>query len=154
MFQLDPERPAAKVLWPDTSGAPTKRLLSNTSTPMLRDDHVYSAKSSGELVCLDADTGSLVWKGNIVTGLRSGSSIHLASCGDDVFLFTDRGDLIRARLAPAGYRELSHAHLLNPTTPFGGHKFAWAAPSYANGRVFARSDEELVCADLRMAKDQ
>lgn len=148
MFRLDPDKPDAAVQWPDVSGAPLKRLLSNTSTPMLRGAHVYSAKSSGELVCLEADTGRVVWKSRAVTELRSGASLHLTPCGDEVLVFTDRGDLIRARLSPEGYRELGRAHLLDPTTPFGNHKFAWAPPSYANGRVFARNDEELVCAEF------
>lgn len=148
MFRLDPNQLAAKVLWPDVSGAPLKRLLSNTSTPMLRGAHVYSAKSNGELVCLRADTGEVVWKSRGLTELRSGASLHLTPCGDEVLVFTDRGDLIRAKLSPEGYRELGRVHLLEPTTPFGPHKFAWAPPSYANGRVFARNDVELVCAEV------
>ena len=56
MFELNAAAPTAKVLWPDTM-APSKRLLSNTSSPLLQGDYVYSAKSSGELVCLEAGTG-------------------------------------------------------------------------------------------------
>ncbi len=48
MFELNADAPTARVLWPDTM-APSKRLLSNTSSPMLQGDYVYSAKSSGEL---------------------------------------------------------------------------------------------------------
>src|SRR5207244_1275038 len=76
MFQLDPDRPGAKVLWPD-SKAPSRRVLSHTSTALLRGDHLYSAKSSGELVCLEASTGKPVWESTKVTGLKSGASIHL-----------------------------------------------------------------------------
>ena len=65
-----------------------------------------------------------------------------------MFLFTDKGELIRAELTPVGYRETGRAHLLEPTSPFGGRKCAWTPPAYANRCVFARSDEELVCASL------
>jgi hypothetical protein len=83
-----------------------------------------------------------------VTDLKNGSSIHLTPCGDAVFLFTNQGDLIRAQLTPQRYREISRAHLLEPTSPFGGRKCAWTPPAYANRHVFARNDAELVCASL------
>ena len=147
MLELDARQPAAKVLWPE-SRAISKRILSNTSTALLRGDHVFSAKSNGELVCLEAGTGKQVWGTTNVTELKSGASIHLTPNGDAVFLFTDQGDLIRAQLTPQGYQEISRAHLLEPTTPFGSKKFAWTPPAYANRHVFARNDEELVCASL------
>ena len=147
MLKLDADKPAASVLWPETK-AVSKRILSNTSTALLRGEYVYSAKISGELICLEAGTGNEVWQTNTVTDLKNGSSIHLTPNGDGVFLFTDRGDLIRAQLTPQGYREISRAHLLNPTSPFGDRKCAWSPPAYANGHVFARNDEELVCASL------
>jgi hypothetical protein len=109
---------------------------------------VFSAKISGELVCLDAGTGRQMWATNSVTDLNNGSSIHLTPNGDSVLLFTDQGNLIRAQLTPRGYREISRAHLLEPTSPFGARKCAWTPPAYANRHVFARNDAELVCASL------
>ncbi|MEW6302600.1 MAG: PQQ-binding-like beta-propeller repeat protein [Verrucomicrobiota bacterium] len=147
MFELDASRPAATVLWP-TNRAPAKRLLSNTSSPMLRGDHIYSAMSSGELVCLDAGTGALVWRTNTVTLLKPGASIHLTSTRDAVFLFTDQGNLIRAQLTPQGYREEGRARIIEPLTPFSGRNCAWPPPAFANRHVFARNEKELVCASL------
>ncbi len=147
MLELNAHQPTATVLWPETR-AVSKRILSNTSTALLLGDYVYSAKSSGELVCLEAGTGKQVWQTNTVTDLKNGASIHLTPAGDAVFLFTDKGDLIRAQLTPQGYQEISRAHLIEPTSPFGGRKCAWTPPAYANRHVFARNDEELVCASL------
>ena len=147
MFELNAHQPAATVLWPE-SKALSKRILSNTSTPMLQGDHVYSAKSNGELVCLDASTGKQVWGTTNVTELKNGASIHLTPNGDVTFLFTDEGNLILAQLTPDGYREISRAHLLEPTATLGVRKFAWTPPAYANRHVFARNYEELVCASL------
>jgi hypothetical protein len=56
--------------------------------------------------------------------------------------------LIRARLSVVGYEEISRAHLLEPATPLGSKKFVWTPPAYANRHIFARNDEELVCASL------
>jgi len=147
MFQLEREKPAATVLWPD-SKAPARRILSHTSTALLTDDYVFSAKSSGELVCLDANTGKKMWESNKVTDLKNGASIHLTRNGDSVLLYTDRGELIRAQLTGQGYQEMSRAALLTPTFPFGGRKVTWSPPAYANGHVFARNGKELVCASL------
>ena len=147
MLKLEHDKPAAAVLWPEAR-SPVRRILSNTSTPLLRDACVYSAKSSGELVCLDAATGKVLWETNRVTDLRGGASIQLTASGDSVLLFNDRGELIRARLTARGYSEMGRAALLEPTYPFGGRKVAWASPAYANRHVFARSEKELVCASL------
>ena len=51
MMELDARLPAASILWPNSKAA-SKRILSNTSTAILKGDYIYSAKSSGELVCL------------------------------------------------------------------------------------------------------
>jgi outer membrane protein assembly factor BamB len=135
------------VLWPEAR-SPARRILSNTSTPLLREDCVYSAKSSGELLCLEAATGKTLWETNCVTDLKGGASIHLTVNGDSVLLFNNRGELIRAQLTARGYHEISRATVLEPTYSFSGRKVAWAPPAYANGHIFARSEKELVCASL------
>src|SRR5207249_9975562 len=118
------------------------------STALVQGDYLFSARSSGEFVCLEAGTGKQVWKTDRVTDQKGGASIHPTANGDAAFLFTDRGDLIRAKLTPQGYQEVSRARLVEPTYPFGGRNVAWAPPAYANRHVFARSDKELVCASL------
>ena len=147
MLKLDPNKPAASMLWPESRSI-SKRILSNTSTPLLQNDYVFSAKTSGELVCLEARTGNQVWQTNTVTDLKNGSSIHLTPNGDSVLLFTNEGNLIRARLSPDGYHELSRVHLLDPTYPFNGRNVVWPPPAYANRHVFARNDKELICASV------
>ena len=147
MFRLNPDKPAAIVVWPASKGL-KRRVLSNTSTPLLQDGHVFAAKIDGTLVCLDAATGEQVWATDTVTVAGNGSSIHLTPNGRSVLLFTDQGNLIRARLSAAGYEELGRIHLLDPTHQFNGHNRVWPPPAYANRHVFARNDKELVCADL------
>jgi outer membrane protein assembly factor BamB len=147
MLKLGAETPTASVLWPETK-AVSKRILSNTSTALLQDEYVYSAKSTGELVCLEASTGHQVWSTNTVTSLKNGSSVHLTPNGDSVLVFTDQGNLIRARLSFEGYQELSRVHLLDATHPFNGRNVVWPPPAYANRHVFVRNDQELVCVSL------
>ena len=124
--------------------------MSNTSTAVLRGEHLYSAKGFGELVCLDAATGTQIWATNGLTASKNGASISITPQGGGFFLFTDEGNLIRALLSPAGYREVSRAHLIDPTWPFAERKFVYAPPAYANRHVFARSEAEVVCASLEV----
>jgi outer membrane protein assembly factor BamB len=153
MFQLDPDRPSASLLWPESRAA-SQRVFSNTSTPLLLGDCVYSARTSGELVCLDAATGRELWQTNTVTDLKNGSSIHLTPNGDSVLLFTDEGNLLRARLSANGYVELGRTHLIDPTHPFNGRNVVWPPPAYANGHVFVRNDRELICASLESRSEK
>jgi hypothetical protein len=143
MFKLNAEKPAATILWPDNL-APLKRTLSPTSTPLLAGEFVYSATRTGELVCLEAHAGKELWRTSQVTAKKTGASIHITPQDAAAFLYTDEGMLIRARLAPAGYEELSRSKLIEPVYPFGGHKLAWAPPAYANRHVFVRNERELI----------
>ena len=114
----------------------------------MRGDYVYSAKSSGELVCLAPGTGNQIWGTTNVTELKFGASIHLTPNGDVTYLFTDEGNLILARLTPEGYHEINRVHLLKPTSVLGARRLAWTPPVYAHRCIFARNFEELICASL------
>jgi outer membrane protein assembly factor BamB len=147
MLELGGPTPTATFRWPENRAA-SKRVLSNTSTPVLRGEYIYSCRTPGELVCLEAATGREVWSTNSVTTLKTGASINITPQGGGYFLFTDEGNLIRAALSPKGYRETSRCHLIDPTWPFNGFKFAYAPPAFANRHIFARNEEEIVCASL------
>jgi outer membrane protein assembly factor BamB len=147
MMELDASRPRAKVLWP-RSRAVTRRVLSNTSTPLIQGDHVYSARSDGELVCLDIQTGRQLWEVKGLTQSGSGASIHMTAHPGGSFLFTDQGELIRARLTPEGFRKIGQTPLIQPTWEFGARHAVWSSPAFANGRVFVRNDKEILCASL------
>jgi len=151
MVEVGFDPPEDKILWP-ANRAVSKRLLSNTSTPVFRGDYIYSARGLGDLVCVEAATGREVWTTNCITAPKNGASINMTRQGNGYFLFTDEGSLIRAELSPSGYREISRAHLIDPTWPFNGKKFVYAPPAFANGHVFARSEAEIVCASLRAQK--
>ncbi|MDZ4289974.1 MAG: PQQ-binding-like beta-propeller repeat protein [Prosthecobacter sp.] len=147
MFQLDATKPAATVLWPSIKPM-AKRIFSHTSMPIILGDHVYAGKMSGQLVCVEARTGKVIWETDKVTSKGQGAAIHLTPNGDTVLLFTDQGNLIRAKLTPKGYEELSRVPVIKPTYAFAGRMLVWPPPAYANGHVFARNEEELVCASL------
>jgi hypothetical protein len=65
-------------------------------------------------------------------------------------MFNERGELLIGTLSPEGFNEISRTKLIEPTkgqlSQRGG--VCWSHPAYAYKRVYARNDEELVCADL------
>ncbi|MCX7014470.1 MAG: hypothetical protein NTW86_18290 [Candidatus Sumerlaeota bacterium] len=76
--------------------------------------------------------------------------MHFIQNGDKVWLFTERGELMITRLSPQGVEVISRAQLIKPMVsqlPRRGG-VCWAHPAFANRHVYARNDEELVCADL------
>jgi outer membrane protein assembly factor BamB len=147
MFQLDREKPAATVLWPDTL-ALSRRILSRTSIPLLQEGYIYSDKSNGRLVCLEEETGKQIWETDNLTDHKAGSAIQLTANGDSALLYTNEGNLIRARLTANGYEELSRVHLIDATYFLGGRNVAWPPPTFANRHVYVRNDKELICASL------
>ncbi|MDB6053407.1 MAG: hypothetical protein JWN25_930 [Verrucomicrobiales bacterium] len=147
MMELAGDPPTVKFLWPEIR-VPTKRILNNASTPLLAGEYIYSTKGYGELVCLEASTGRQLWATNSITKPKNGGSINITPQGNGYFLFTDEGNLIHAELSPTGYREISRSHLIDPTWPFSDNKYVYAPPAFANRRIVARSEAEVVCASL------
>jgi outer membrane protein assembly factor BamB len=153
VVKLDSTQPTATPVWHTTKGNEneTTHLNSILCTPFLEDGYVYGVCSYGQLRCLNAQTGQRVWETFQAT--TSGASVRWANAfivknADRFFLFNERGDLIIARLSPKGYDEISRAHLLDPVNKDPGRPVVWSHPAFANRRVYARNDRELVCADL------
>ena len=126
------------------------------STVLLLDGHVYGVSLYGEKCCLNGETGQRVWTTLQPTGggtepRERWSTLFMVPHGDRVFLWNDHGDLILARLTPAGYEELSRAHLLDPDMPSagsGGRGVVWSHPAFANRCLYARNNHEIVCVSL------
>src|SRR5262249_21116970 len=61
MLKLDPDKPAASVLWKikgrSEKSDQTEALHSIMCTPYIKDGHIYGVCSYGELRCLKEDTG-------------------------------------------------------------------------------------------------
>lgn len=144
LLQLDKDEPAASVVWKSR-----QKPATTIATPLFQDDsHFYAALGDGNLGCIDATTGEEVWTTQEPTGKRLGTA-HLTPNGDRVFIFNQVGNLILAKLTPAGYQELGRTLLVEPTAGYRAQGLiTWAHPAYANKHVFARSDRELVCASL------
>ena len=158
MLTLDADRPEAEVQWKGQSESEilTDGLHSVLATPVIQDGYIYGFGSYGQLRCLVADTGERVWESQVATGERARwASAFIVRHEDRFFINNDRGDLIIARLSPEGYEEISRTHLIAPTSRPGNRRelgtVNWSHPAYANRRIYARNDEEVIAASLAAA---
>ena len=151
-------RPAVEKLWQRVGANErnTDALQSIISTPLFLGEHVYGVDSYGELRCLDARTGDRIWESRDAVPRSRWATIHFVKNGDRVWMFNERGQLIIARLSPKGFEEISRAQLIRPTTGQlpDRNGVCWSHPAFAYRHVFARNDEELVCASLEDPKRQ
>jgi outer membrane protein assembly factor BamB len=141
-------QPAAKPLWKNPD------LTSYFSTPVaIGREHFYMVtgtnplsalnplakkKPVATLNCVATETGKVLWQ-------RSGVGQYHASLlrtGDNkLLMLEERGDLVLVDPDPKGYRELARAKVCGHT---------WAHPALADGRLYLRDDEEIIC--LQMGK--
>lgn len=155
MLELHSQKPGASVLWrrKGASERNTDALHCLISTPIFDGDFVYGVCSYGQLRCLRASNGDRLWEslqatGATGTGADRWATAFLVKHEDRYFLFNEQGDLIIARLSPEGYREISRAHLLDPTNRAMRRSVVWSHPAFANRCIYARNDKEILCVSL------
>lgn len=162
LLQLERDKPGMRVVWKGKAfkGGRGSELPQNTdglhcvmSTPLIQADYVYGVCSYGQLRCIELKTGQRVWESlaAIVGKEERWGNAFLVPQAERCFLFNEQGDLIIARLTPQGYEEISRANILTPDNsmaPPPGRKVVWSYPAFANRKVFARNDHEIVCVDL------
>ncbi len=152
MLKLWQDEPRVDELWRrrGTSERKTDALHAMICTPYIDGNYIYGIDSYGELRCLDAANGNRVWEDLTAVPKARWAAIHMVRNQDRVWMFNERGELIIATLSPKGFREISRAKLIEPTTEQLGQRggVCWSHPAYAYRHVFARNDRELVCATL------
>ena len=115
--------------------------------PIFRDGHVYTIDKQFGLTCFALQTAEKKWDcGHRVVerGANPQATLTWLNDTDRALIFNENGDLILARLNPAGYDERARAHLIDrkERSPL------WAHPAYAGNRVFVRSDSEFIAYEL------
>jgi len=152
MLRLRPDRLVVDEVWRrrGQSEQNTDALHTIIATPIMQGDYIYGVDSYGELRCLEAKTGDRLWENLTAVPRDRWATIHFVQNGDRTWMFNERGELIIARLSPKGFEELSRAALIKPTLGQLPQRkgVCWSHPAYAYKHVFARNDEELVCASL------
>ena len=114
-------------------------LSNHYATSVSRDGCLYGfhgrQESGPSLRCVELKTGKVLWSKD---GFGAGS---LLLAGDKLVVMQEDGQLLIVSASPQGYRELARAQVLPKTVR--------AYPALANGCLYARSKDKLVCVDLR-----
>ncbi|HEY3319755.1 MAG TPA: PQQ-binding-like beta-propeller repeat protein [Planctomycetota bacterium] len=111
-----------------------KDLQAHFNSPLLHDGYIYGI--SDNMVCMDPKTGTPAWK---QPGFEKGGLI--AADGVIIALTGNKGDLVMVELSPKAYKELGRI------TPLGGQ--SWTAPILADGKLYIRNKQALVCLDAK-----
>ena len=111
------------------------RVMQNHfNTSVLVGDYLYGFHNN-ILKCIEAATGREVWAER---GLGRGSLIYAEG---SLIVLSERGLLTKIEATPDAYREQSRARVFDSRT--------WTMPSLSGGRLYVRSQSELVALDVR-----
>jgi outer membrane protein assembly factor BamB len=157
MLRLDGKTP--ELAWRSNEGNEIRsdKLHALMSQPLILGEYVYGICSYGQLRCLRRDTGERVWESQAATVERARNvSAWLVRHEDRVLILNDRGELVLARLSPAGYSEIGRTQILEPTSSPGGRRergaVVWSHPAFANRHMIWRNDREVVRVSLDAAE--
>lgn len=151
-LKFDAAKPAVTKVW---QGSRDLGLAPVSGTPFVENGTAYGIDGNGLFRAVRIDTGERLWatakpvngKDDDRRGPNEGATF-VTKNGDRFFIFGENGDLVIARLSPEKYDEVSRTKLLDPVGVGLGRAVVWSHPAYADGCVFARNDQEIVCASL------
>ena len=109
-------------------------------TPVRVGDHLYGVNGradtrTGELRCVEWKTGKVMWAEK-----RFGVA-HVIAVDGGVLAVTEDGVAVRFAADPKAYREVARAKVI------GG--VVRAAPALADGRLYVRNENQLLCLQLK-----
>lgn len=159
MLTLDAATPGAVQLWksPKVTTKDTVFLHSLNCTPWLEDGLIFGVCNYGQFRCLQAENGQRLWESLKPVGLeepKRNANAFIVRHEDRFFICSDNGELAIAKLSANGYEEIDRALLIEPTDADGGRPIVWSHPAFANRRVYARNDKEIVCVSLAAGEGQ
>ena len=123
----------------ETAWTSDESLSNHYSTSVIRGDHLFGFHGRQEygqsLRCVALKTGRVLWSRD---GVGAGT---LSLAGDRLVVLKENGELLLVAASPRAFRLIAKARILAPTVR--------AYPALADGRLFARNQQELVAVDLQ-----
>jgi len=120
-----------------------KTLQNHHGGMVLHDGHVYfgSKHNNGFPVCVDFDSGKIVWGGD-TRGPGSGSAAIVFADGNVIFRYQS-GEVALIEATPEDYKLKG---VFKPE--FVSKNPCWAQPVVAGGKLYLRDQDKLMCYDL------
>jgi outer membrane protein assembly factor BamB len=152
LLEIQSDPPGVREIWRSAKDDPKheKSLNALMTTPFVENGFVYGVTGEGEMRCVDWESHQPKWTDHRPLGEKAAefATCFIVKNGERFFLFNDQGELIIARLSPDGYQEVSRAKILEPTGAARGRAVVWTCPAFAQGCMFIRNEQEVVCVDL------
>ena len=127
------ERGAGQETYLIHSAWTSKNLKAKFSNPILKDGYLYGF-SENLLVCLEANSGKLMWRGK-----KYGYG-RILLIGQKLLILGNTGVLSVIEANPNEFREISSKQLLSDAR-------CWNGPALVNGYLIARNGEQIACFD-------
>lgn len=146
LLKLQADQPGATEVWRDKRNV----ICPVNVQPFVIDDVVYGMDQKGVLRAVQVPSGERLWESDESIGTRPAGSetTFLVRHEDRFIMFNELGELLIAKLSPAGYEEIDRAKVIEPSNVAFGRKVVWSMPALANRRAYIRNDQEIICVDL------
>jgi outer membrane protein assembly factor BamB len=124
----------------------TKRMQNHHGGMILLDGCLYGANGGNEggyLACLDFKTGKVLWDGRD-SGKRLAPKGAIALADGRLYYRTENGTMLLIEPSPDRYIERGRFQ-----PPDRSEEPAWSHPVLANGKLFLRDQDVLLCYDVK-----
>lgn len=115
-----------------------KEMKAHFNSPVLLDGYLYGNSDPGDLVCLEAKTGTAAWRQP-----RYGKGGVILVDGALIAVNGDNGTVALVKPNPKAYEEIGSIKPLADTGKY------WTPPIVADGKLFVRSQKTLACLELK-----
>lgn len=122
-----------------------KNMKNHHGGVVLLDNYLYGYSDNVGWVCMDVQTGEIVWSEKRALGKGS------LTCADGKLycLSEDRGEVVLVDASPEGWRERGRFQLQPQSAIRSRQGRIWTHPVVANGRLYLRDQEYIYCYDVR-----
>jgi outer membrane protein assembly factor BamB len=128
-----------------------KTALNSIGGVVLVGDYLYGTNAKGELICMDFKTGEVKWTnpsvGMAAVCYADGMLYVRAQGGNGFMKETAKPQMALVLATPDGYKEMGRFE-----QPDHGDRPAWPHPVVANGCLYLRDQNVLLCYDVKAGK--
>jgi outer membrane protein assembly factor BamB len=143
------------ITWKTNSSR--EAVYCSNATPYFAEDAIFGCDiESSQLMAIDPVSGDRLWENReVLIGPDAGrrprhgtAFIVRHTPSGKYFLFNEMGELLVADLTREEMTIHGRKKIIEPTNEAFGRPVVWTHPAFAEGCVFARNDQEIVCVSL------